>query len=483
MAIRRTTMASVSHPTSSASISQPSNTVHSSGNRSGTTSRSSTTINNSGRTAPANQNTNNHVPTGAHTASGAASSTSTSKSGAVATAGSSAQPSVNNGAADSKGVSVSIHSSNTIVRNDSGSVAVNPAATAELNSSARHETGDFSTIHTVSEAETEKTFAQNDTGRAVAKEAFADAGEAGIRNLTDQLHRRDRSSANVEKLRAEGMPIGSKRNRPVFTGESVYSINSKRTKKNKIPSWKDVFEELEDFPQNCIWNITLLGIFNNLRKENNISSKVITRHREHNLRELKKSDIYKDGEIINNQKEWENIKFGMAFDMAFSGCEIIATYNARIKLGENLTSKDLVKMISAFETDGAMMDGGFGVAPTAIQDYLIKQYKNNDSIGILMYIPSKNDVPDKEIDKIGKKNDVFIATVYNNKDKISDQIHTVCISKEDDGSYSVYNAFYQNENNEYVAKEGYESLSDAIDGISKKNPKLICLIAIDDKKN
>lgn len=78
--------------------------------------------------------------------------------------------------------------------------------------------------------------------------------------------------------------------------------------------------------------------------------------------------------------------------------------------------------------------------------------------------------------------DVFIATVYNNKDKITDQIHTVCIAKEADGSYSVYNAGKTDNNGNYVAKEDYKSLSDAIDVISDKNPQLICLIAIDDKE-
>lgn len=74
MAIGRTAMTSVSRSTGSRSISQSSNTAHSSGNRSGITSHSSPAINNWGRTVPTNQNTNNHVSVGAHTASGAADS-------------------------------------------------------------------------------------------------------------------------------------------------------------------------------------------------------------------------------------------------------------------------------------------------------------------------------------------------------------------------------------------------------------------------
>lgn len=228
MAIRGTTMASVSRPTSSRSISQPSNTVHSSGNRSGITSHSSPAINNWGRTAPANQNTNDHV-------------------------------------------SISIHSSNTIVRNDSGSVAVNPTATAEINSSVRHETGDYSTIHMVSETEAKRTFAQSDTEGVVVRKAFTDVGEMRIRNLTDQLHRGDRLPVNAESLGAEGVPTGSRRNRPVFTGESVYSLNSKRKKKS---SWKQAWEDLEDtckelekFIQKNVSNTFLLGYLNKLRKK------------------------------------------------------------------------------------------------------------------------------------------------------------------------------------------------------------------------
>lgn len=101
--------------------------------------------------------------------------------------------------------------------------------------------------------------------------------------------------------------------------------------------------------------------------------------------------------------------------MKYSGCEIFAAYNAMVKLGEKIT---------------------------------------------------------------GDQNDIFIASVYNDADKIGAQIHTVCISKEDDGSYTVYNAYKQDKDHNYVEKGGYKSLSDAIGDIST-NPQLISLIYID----
>lgn len=184
--------------------------------------------------------------------------------------------------------------------------------------------------------------------------------------------------------------------------------------------------------------------------------------------------------MINNQNEWQTVRFG-GFDMSCSGCEIIATYNALVALGEDLDYKDMANLIFTFECDGAMLQGGWGVAPSAIDDYLSDYYRKDDDVRVKTYVAPKKGYTDKGLDHIGKNNDVFVVTAYNNKEKVTDQIHTVCIAKQKDGSYSIYNANKKNDDGQYIAKKGYTSLSDAIKNITNTDPQLICLVAIDDK--
>lgn len=57
----------------------------------------------------------------------------------------------------------------------------------------------------------------------------------------------------------------------------------------------------------------------------------------------------------------------------FSGCEIIAAYNAKVALGEKMTETEMAELICTFEKKGAVLSGEFGVAPTEINDYFERE--------------------------------------------------------------------------------------------------------------
>lgn len=519
MAIRRGTITNVSRPTGSGSIPQSSNTIsHSSGSRSSTTSRSSVAIQSSSRMIPTNRNMSNNASTATSqpATSGAVNSTSTAKSSIVTTVNSSvssavndtsrasansstvitakpvipsvvnnsAQLSVNNSAADSKGVLVSINAGNAIIHNDSGSVTVKPTAIVEAKPSVRHEAVDYSTIHTVPENEAKETLVQANTESTAVKKIFTDTSKVEVRNVTAQVGMGDKPPAHVENLGEEKKKSSLVRNRPVFTGESIYSINSKRTKNQNKAQPKNMSEYIQCFAQKKISSAVLLAFWDTLSKTSRISWSDRQNNNKYNKDAIDKmitKGKYKEGKVINNQAEWSNVKFGSSknSNMAYAGCEIFATYNAMVKLGEKITGDGLADMITLFEKNGATLKGEWGTSPIAVYDYLKNKYKNDVNVKVSMYVPDKISVSNKKIDKIGDENDVFLATVYNNADKITDMIHTVCISKEDDGSYTVYNAYKKDKDGNYVAKEGYKSLSDAIDNISS-NPQLISLIYIDE---
>ena len=262
------------------------------------------------------------------------------------------------------------------------------------------------------------------------------------------------------------------RQRPVFTAMSDYSITRSR---GVMSTEKSVLEKAKGVIPKNLSNKALLKFLNFLKYST--PTWVQRKHKENNkeaITEMIDEDKYKNGKIINNQMEWEKVAYG-ASDMKTAGCEIFATYNAMLMLGEKMNAKKLVNLITEFEKDGAVRDGKWGTSPDAVYNYMKKAYKGDMTVNVSRYVPD-NKSSDKRVDDIGKENDVFIATVYNDKEDITAQIHTVCISKENNGTYNIYNA--GSKKSGYPTKKGYETLSDAIKDINK-DPKLIALIYID----
>lgn len=206
---------------------------------------------------------------------------------------------------------------------------------------------------------------------------------------------------------------------------------------------------------------------------------MIEQHREDNIYKLAKgiSDgnggikkIYSTGDYIENQSEWKEVKLGKS-NMGYAGCEIMAVYNALKALGKKVSEQTIADLIAAFERGGIVLDGRWGTSPYAIKNY----FKGNG------YNVEATTVHDTEIiNKIGENSDTVIVSVYNNKDDIFGMIHTVSITKEVNGTYSVHNAGgnYNHRSGIYEAKKDYETLQEAINDISDRNPLSISVIGI-----
>lgn len=178
--------------------------------------------------------------------------------------------------------------------------------------------------------------------------------------------------------------------------------------------------------------------------------------------------IYKDGEYIENQKYWENVKYGIS-DMSYSGCEIIATYNALKALGEDVSAKTVVELIATYECNGAVLWGKFGTSPYTIGDYFKKE-----GYDVVTTFSQDTEI----INNIGESCDTVIVNAYNDENDITAMIHTVSITKDEAGTYSVHNAYCNDGNGNYLAKDGYGTLQEAIDDISNEKPKSIYVIGI-----
>lgn len=177
---------------------------------------------------------------------------------------------------------------------------------------------------------------------------------------------------------------------------------------------------------------------------------------------------------IENQSEWGDIRFGVGKrqSMAYAGCEIMAAYNARKALGEKVSRQEMAELICSYERRGAALFGKFGVAPTAIAAY----FKKNG-----FPVETADGENEPAVEAVCKKYAVMIATVINDKNDITKQIHTVCITKRPDGSYVLHNAYYRDENGRYRESVPYQTLQEAVGHISRRDPKLIYLIGIADK--
>lgn len=174
---------------------------------------------------------------------------------------------------------------------------------------------------------------------------------------------------------------------------------------------------------------------------------------------------------IENQSEWTKIRFGVGRrqSMSYAGCEIIATYNARKALGAPVSKKFMAELIDGYEARGAALWGAFGVAPTEITAY----FRKNG-----FQVETADDADAEAVEKIAQNSKVMIATAYNDKNDITGQIHTVCITKNREGQFVLHNAYYRDEKGRYRESRPYLTFREAISHISRREPKLIYLIGI-----
>ena len=169
-----------------------------------------------------------------------------------------------------------------------------------------------------------------------------------------------------------------------------------------------LFERIVAFIPGKINNATVISAFELMRKQQRLMKKDFSKHLKKNSEAVEKhaADIKKNNGFIEDQNKWSDTAYGES-TMQYSGCEIIATFNAiRNILGRQLIS--LPEMISEYEKDGMVLSGKFGTAPKAISDFLERHgFKTELSTS------------EKEFDDIGKRSDSLILTMYNDKNDIS----------------------------------------------------------------
>ena len=204
-----------------------------------------------------------------------------------------------------------------------------------------------------------------------------------------------------------------------------------------------------------------------------VPRKIRNQNYESNLVQLRNThwDVWSvPSAYIENQSEWGSIMYGAGkhHNMSYSGCEVIATFNAWKALTGTGSPESMAELIREYEKRGAALRGEFGTSPLAIEAYFRKQ-------GLQVTATVKGDAA--SLETVDRQSRVLIAVAYNNANDITQQVHTICITKEERG-YILHNAYRKDKSGNYIASAPYATLSDAISKMSGDEAKLIYLIGI-----
>lgn len=183
---------------------------------------------------------------------------------------------------------------------------------------------------------------------------------------------------------------------------------------------------------------------------------------------LPERSFYARGRYIENQAQWKPVKFGR-YTMDYSGCEIIAACNAMLSLGERLPEQGIADFISIYEKKGAVLCGGWGVAPRSI--YRFFRERGHEAVLV-------SSTEAGEINRVGEEYGTAIITVYNDGKDITKQIHTMNVSKDDEKRFVLHNCYRMDENGRYTMSLPYATLYEAIKSLHHGAAVPICIIGI-----
>lgn len=170
---------------------------------------------------------------------------------------------------------------------------------------------------------------------------------------------------------------------------------------------------------------------------------------------------------IELQEKLKDLEYG-GFSADKNACEIIAFLNAMINKGK-ASVEDLPSTISLFEAYGPTLFGEFGTSPNTIVDVF-------EDAGVKADIYTSNEFESNK-EKISKRYDTFVVTVYNNENDIMSEVHTMCITKNTNtGQYILHNAY-----NGSTTQTGYytgNSIDEVLKQYSGGDSKLISIIGV-----
>ncbi|MBR1692215.1 MAG: hypothetical protein IJ711_05495 [Lachnospiraceae bacterium] len=180
------------------------------------------------------------------------------------------------------------------------------------------------------------------------------------------------------------------------------------------------------------------------------------------------------GRYIEHQSYMRSIRYGTArpaldrlvfggkasLDGSSNTCEVIAVYNALLALEEGAAAVSFPSLLAQFEKKGMILGGYFGTSPDYIEAYFQKEYERK--------LLSGARITAHALKRLSEEYAAYILTAYNDREDITKEIHTMCISGQM-GKYQVHNG---------DQGKVYDSLGDAVFGYKSGKGRAICVIGV-----
>ena len=203
----------------------------------------------------------------------------------------------------------------------------------------------------------------------------------------------------------------------------------------------------------CVNSLELLS------KLTHVSKKTADSHLEENEKNWRE---YKDrlgSRYIERQHDLDMFKYGSyrknlqkmfmgekPFTASRNSCEVISVYNALENLGVKNEDTTFPRLLNYFEKNASILKGYFGTSFSGI----IRYFKKN-GYGYASFMGKK--ITEENIDYLEKNFETYIFMSYNNTENIADMIHTMSITREEQGFFI---------HNSYCKPIFYETLYDAV---------------------
>lgn len=218
---------------------------------------------------------------------------------------------------------------------------------------------------------------------------------------------------------------------------------------------------LFSFIPNRINNKTIIAVYEILRKIQKLTRNRWKKHLTINQTTFSNhlNTISKNNGYIEDQNNYTDMVYGKA-TMQYSGCEVFAVYNAVYSLLKH-PIMELPDLISCFEKDGMALGGKFGTAPKALRDFL-------ESRGFTTSSTTK----EKDFDMLAAEYPSLILTMYNDRNDIRKEVHTVHISKSNN-TYTAHNVYCNG-----MVVGPYPTFNELMENVNGGKAKGIFLIGI-----
>ncbi len=219
---------------------------------------------------------------------------------------------------------------------------------------------------------------------------------------------------------------------------------------------------------------------------NFISKKKNELHYEHNLkawREYLKS--HSTDRFIEHQNDMTDVLYGVALPIltralyrqgyrkgipaAANACEVIAVYNVMTALDKEYAPVEFPALLQHFEKKGACLAGNIGTSPKSLLRYLQKN-------GYDAKLVAAGKMKELAVDTFSGQYEAFIYTAFNDKNDITKEVHTIAITRGEEGKYYMHNAGIG------YKGVGYVSLYEAMSSYRNGNAGFVSLIGVSGKE-